>query len=308
MSDLNDNPLKEIFKQSSKGEIIEELKSIDKISLFFKYIKDENVPSESRSKIIEEFIKKLKINRYISEYFSSYENESIYLILTKLYLNPSSNSILKTSILNLISELRINLDINKNIYDYLFQKMSLIYRGETDLGKNDLQEYLVILESFLGETINNQKPRNYFSCSGEGFFEVDLSKLKLNVGCSFTIILNFKLGNSPLGLENPSACSKANLISIYFSNGYNIDVDFEYPMFLVVKEIQDKYIKTLPVLEWMNLIINIVNDDKNNITAYFYTNGENRLVTFPFKNKRIKNTDIIDSIRFFNNFSPVYSI
>ena len=302
MSDLNDNPLKEIFKQSSKGVIIEELKSIDKIPLFFKYIKDESIPSESRSKVIEEFIKKLKVNRYICEYFSTYENESIYFLLTKLYLNPSTEPILKTSILNLIAELRINLDINKNLYDYLFQKMSLIYRGESNLGKNDLQEYLVILESFLGETINNLKPRNYFSCSGEGFFEVDLSKLKINVGCSFTIILNFKIGNSPLGLENPSACSKANLISINFSNGYSIDIDFEYPMFLIVKEIQDKFIKTLPVLEWMNLIINIVNDDKNSTTAYFYTNGENRLVTFPFKTKKMKNTDVINSIRFFNNF------
>ena len=73
-------------------------------------------------------------------------------------------------------------------------------------------------------------------------------------------------------------------------------------MFLVVKEIQDKYIKTLPVLEWMNLIINIVIDDKNNTVAYFYTNGENTLVAFPFKNKKITNTDTINTIKFFNNF------
>ena len=35
MSDINGNTLKEIFKQSKKGEIIEEIKSIDKIPLFF---------------------------------------------------------------------------------------------------------------------------------------------------------------------------------------------------------------------------------------------------------------------------------
>ena len=302
MTDINENPLKEIFKQSSKGEIIEELKSIDKIFLFFKYIKDENIPSESRAKVIEEFIKKLKINRYIAEYFATNENESIYIILSKLYLSNSSDSILKKSILNLISELRINLDINQNIYDYIFQKISLIYRGSENLTKDDLKEYLILLESFLGETINNLKPRNYFSCSGEGFFEVDMSHLKINVGCSFTFILNFKIGVSTLANENPQACPKANLININFSNGYSIDIDFEYPMFLVVKEIQDKFIKTLPVLEWMNLIINIIIDDKKNITAYFYTNGENRLVTFPFKNSKISNLDTISTIRFFNNF------
>ena len=162
MSDINGNPLKEIFKQSKKGEIIEEIKSIDKIPLFFKYIKDENIPSESRSKIIEDLIKKLKKNRYICEYFSSFDNESVYLILTKLYLNKSSNSTLKESIIKFIAELRINLDINKNIYDYLFQKMSLIYRSEEKVGKDELHEYLILLEAFLGETINSQKPRNYF--------------------------------------------------------------------------------------------------------------------------------------------------
>ena len=75
------------------------------------------------------------MNRYISEYFSIFENESVYLVLTKLYLNKSSDAVLKASILKLISELRINLDINKNIYDYIFQKMSLLYRGHENLAK-----------------------------------------------------------------------------------------------------------------------------------------------------------------------------
>ena len=70
MTDINVNPLKEIFKLSKKGEIIEEMKSIENIPLFFKYIKDEKIPSESRANIINEFIKKLQANRYISEYFS----------------------------------------------------------------------------------------------------------------------------------------------------------------------------------------------------------------------------------------------
>ena len=78
MSDINGNPLKEIFKQSKKGEIIEEIKSIDKIPLFFKYIKDENIPSESRSKIIEDLIKKLKkIATYVNIFLPSKMNQYI---------------------------------------------------------------------------------------------------------------------------------------------------------------------------------------------------------------------------------------
>ena len=300
MADLNENPLKEIFKQPAKKDVTEEIKSIDKISLFFKYLINENIPSESRSKVIEEFIPKLKTNRYISEYFSTYENESIYLILSKLYLNKTSNDVLKKSILNLIAELRINLDINKNIYDYIFQKLSLVYRGSENLTKHDLKDYLILLESFLGETLTNNKPRNYFCCSGEGFFEVDLSNLKINVGCSFTFIINFKIMHSKIG--NPELNSKSNLININFSNGYSINIDLENFMGLVVKEIQDTFIKGLPLQEWINLIINIVIDDKKNITAYFFSNGENNLVTFTFKNSKISDTDSINTIRFFNNF------
>ena len=305
MTDLNGNPLKEIFKITKKGEISEEINSIDKINLFFKYLKNDKIPCELRSSIIEDFIKKIKSNRYLCEYFSTFENESIYFFLTKLYLNKSSTKKLKDSILNLISELRINLDINKKIYDYIFQKMSLIYRNvnnDTKNSKDLLHEYLILLESFLGETATNLKPRHYFCCSGDGGFEVDLSSLELNVGCSFTFILNFKLGNSKLASENPESYGKTTLVDINFSNGYNIDIDFVYPGSLVVKEIQDTMIKSLPVVDWMNLIINIVLDDKNNMVAYFYTNGENRLAAFPFKNPKITNKDTINSIKFFNNF------
>ena len=57
----------------------------------------------------------------------------------------------------------------------------------------------------------------------------------------------------------------------------NIDFDLNYPIFFVVKEIKDDYIKSLPVQEWINLIINIYTDDKNNVKACFYTNEENSI-------------------------------
>ena len=93
MTDLNGNPLQEIFKITSKGQIIQEMKSINKIPLFFKYLKNEKISCESRSSVIKDFIRKIKFNRYLCEYFSNFESESIYLFLTKLYLNQTSNSI-----------------------------------------------------------------------------------------------------------------------------------------------------------------------------------------------------------------------
>ena len=298
---LSENPLKSIFKISSKGKYIEEIKSMNKIDTFFKYLKDEKTPSKLRCQAIEELINIFKINRYLCEYFSSYEGHSIYIFLIQLYINKSTPQDLRSSIISLINELRINLDIHKNIYDYIFQKLALFYREEE---KNDLllYDYLTLLNTFLGETINHLKPRNYFCCSGEGHFEVDLSHLKLKMGCSFTVIINFRIGSSSLPIDAQEKANISNLISISFSNGYTINFDLEYPMFLIVKEIQDKFIKTLPTDEWINLIINVVNDDKNNISVFCYANGENRLILFPLKKPKLTGNDTFNTIKFFNNF------
>ena len=298
---LSENPLKSIFKISSKGKCIEEINSMNKIGTFFKYLKDEKTPSKLRCQAIEELIGIFKINRYICEYFSSYEGQSIYIFLIQLYINKSTSSDLKSSIISLINELRINIDIHKNIYDYIFQKLALFYREEE---KNELllHDYLTLLNTFTGDTINHLKPRNYFCCSGEGFFEVDLSHLKIKMGCCFTVIINFRIGSSSLPMDNQEKANISNLISIHFSNGYNINFDLQYPMFLIVKEIQDKFIKTLPTEEWINLIINVVNDDKNNISVFCYANGENRLILFPLKKPKLTGNDTFNTIKFFNNF------
>ena len=70
----SENPLKSIFKITSKGNITEEINSMNKIDSFFKYLKDEKTPAKQRSQVIEEFIKIIKINRYLCEYFSTFEN------------------------------------------------------------------------------------------------------------------------------------------------------------------------------------------------------------------------------------------
>ena len=297
----NNSPLNKIFKLSKEGKPTEEIESMDEIDSFFKFIKDEKTPGAISSKVIEELIGKFKKNRYLCEYFSTYEQHSIYIFLIKLYMSKSASPQLKTSIINLINELRINLDINKDVYDFLFQKIAAVYREEEKASTDALYDYLNILDTFFGETINGLKPRNYFCCSGEGCFEIDLSQDKINLECTFTFILNFKIGKSTISEENVEKGTISNLISINFSNGYTLDFDLKYPSCLIVKEIQENFIKVLPDNEWVNLIINIVNDDKN-ISVFFFANGENRLIPFPLKNPHITPNEIITSIQFFNNF------
>ena len=323
---INNNPLNAIFIEESQGKYSSEISSLKNINLFFEYITDEKIDNDKKSSILDEFTQKLKINRYISEYFSSYENRSIYLLLIDLYLSQKEiDSKLKSSIINLLNELRINIQTGKEIYEYVFQKLSLLYRGEVEIIPDNLYNYLRLLYIILGDIENIQKPNNYFACSGQGKFIFDYcfnnrindkndkekdTKTDLNqiyIGYSFSIMINFK----------PSKCAsssmnvfqrKSTLLKISFSNNATINVIYEYPCFITVKEIGKQYIKRFPKDEWVNLLMTVVYSN-NSLDLYFTVNGENsqnnqneqqfyRLNS----NNDFKPTDTIRAIEFFDNF------
>ena len=272
------------------------------INSFFTYLNNKNIPQEDKSHLIEELINKLKINRYISEFFSTNEEESIYIFLFKLYLNETKNDSLKQSILNLLKELILNIETNKNIYDFLFQKMAVLYRAEENPTPEKLFSYLNLLNAILGETENIIKPRNYFSCSGNGHFNLKIDrKIKIDIGQAITFIINFKIGTLSVLNDQPDKEIISNLMKIEFSNGYKLNIDLKYPVFLIVKKIQDSFLRTLPNDEWINLIINIIIVD-NNPTLYFFVNGENHLIPFKLPSNSFSKKDNIKSISFFNNF------
>ena len=75
----NQNPLSKIFKTTKDGKIIEELSSINNIHLYFQYLSDENISQTDKINFIKIFIEIIKRNRYIIEYFSEHNNESIYI-------------------------------------------------------------------------------------------------------------------------------------------------------------------------------------------------------------------------------------
>ena len=151
---INNNPLNSIFIEESQGKYSSEISSLKNINLFFEYIVNETIDNDKKSNILDEFTQKLKINRYISEYFSSYENRSIYLLLIDLYLSQKEiDSKLKSSIINLLNELRINIQTGKEIYEYIFQKLSLLYRGEVEIIPDNLYNYLRLLYIILGDIL-----------------------------------------------------------------------------------------------------------------------------------------------------------
>ena len=302
MKERYEEPILSITKKLLKGEISKENIYPKTTDIFFNYLKNEKISQDDKSIIVEEFIKNLKINRYICEFFSTYEEESIYLFLFKLYLNKSTNNILKDSIIKLIKELSINIEINTNIYDFLFQKLACLYRKEENPTSEKLLSYLTLLNTMVGETENIIKPRNYFACSGNCKFELNKdSRIKLGVGYAITFIMNFKIGILSSVNEKSENEIISNLLKIEFLNGYEISIDLKYPIFLIVKKIRDNYIRTLPNDEWINLIINLIILDNTPI-LYFLVNGENHLIPFKLPGSSISSQEYIKSISFFNNF------
>ena len=81
----NKNPLNIIFKTTKNEQIVEELASINDIPSFFQYLSNENVSQNDKINIIKKFIEIIKKNRYIVEYFSEYNNESIYIFFLNYF-------------------------------------------------------------------------------------------------------------------------------------------------------------------------------------------------------------------------------
>ena len=291
------NPLTLIFKTIDKGEISGELNSVKNIQLFFKYLSNENISQEEKVQVIEKFTEIIKENRYISEFFSNYDNKSIYIFLFELYLLKTSSEKLKESIIKLIQELIINIEANKNIYEYLYQKISSLYRSQDEPTPENLFNLLTLLNTLLGETDNIQKPRNYFSCSGEGRFEVDLAKEKIELGTYLTFIINFKIDAC---LKNVEALGSAKLIKIDFSNGQSFTIELQNQMFLKIKE-SGANIKVCPLKEWINLVVCIFNLN-NKLDFYFFFNGENSFKSNKINTPKLRSDDCIDSVVFFDNF------
>ena len=296
----SDNPLPLIFKTTDKGEVTEELNTIKNIPLFFKYLSNESISQEDKIKVIERFIEIIKENRYICEYFSTYENKSIYLFFFDLYLSKTSSEQLKEAILQLFQELIINIETSKEIYEFLFQKFSFLYKNIDEPTPEALFNLLTLLNSILGETYNIQKPRNYFSCSGNGRFEVDLSKEKVELGTYLTFIINFKIGVSKMAMEKPESMGTAKLIKFDFSNGQTFTIELQQQMFLKIKE-SNTNIKVCPTNEWINLVVCIFNLNKK-LDFYFFFNGENNFQSNKINTPKLRSDDCIESVIFFDNF------
>ena len=301
MKKIECDPLLSIFKKTEKkDEYFEEIDSIKNIPNFFDFISNPKVPDESKIGVLENFLEIIKNNRYICEYFSINNNKSIYLYLFEIYLSNNSSEKLKSTITNIIRELILSLETNKEVYEYIFQSLSKLYNiKDTSQEKTpqNLYNHFELLDTLLSYNEKIPKPRNYYTMSGNGKFSLLLNENAINVGYCMTFSLNFKINISH---QNKDI---SYLLKISFSNNTSISLYLKNSCFLCIKHgnEQENLLKGLPPNEFIILVVNLIVEN-NMLNVYYFVNGENKLSPIKYKNNLDPKKDLIESLDFFDNF------
>ena len=315
--DLISNPLYLIFKLDSSGIVSEEIEDSSTFPLLYNYIlENSNKTNKIQAINIIKILKEIIIRqRSICAYLPKYNNKSIYIFLFELFLKEKNIPQLRKELLELISEINTNIQISKEIYDFIFQQFSKLYRKDQNFLNNiknmnySNSEYFLSLLELLNSTLSKidkeKLPSNYFSCFGNNSFNLSFNKeyLPLGIYCSF--ILNFKISKSKLMEKNPQDFGKCNLITVCFTDDKKvINIELKYPNNIYINDGKEELkAKTIVFGDWVTLLVTL-SEKKGDISAYFGINGEDLNIKTPLKLKHIKlkKDDKIKSISFFDNF------
>ena len=302
MEDAN-SLMKKIFIFTEKGTLTNQLINSEAVSVFIDAITNEQLSAGVKVDLIGKLREMFREYRMLTEYFSKINSKSIYIYLIDLYLQEKNNSSLQKAILDLIDDLLINIETEKEIFDYIYQKIAVLYRGVGQLTSEKINSYLILLKHLYGDTLNAQNPKNYYSCNGKGEIKVDLKKIpKIKASHPFSIILNFKIGMNTKVLEHLDEINyTSNLLSVSFSNNKVFTVDLQYPMFIVVKSLRSGCIKSLPLEEWVVFVLT-VHCIGDKLQFYIFVNGENHINKNEIANFQIDNNTYITDITFFRGF------
>ena len=294
--------LRKIFISNEKKQITNQFISQKAVQEFTSFLSNDKVPSKNKIELLSIIKEKFTEYRMLIEYFSVINSKSIYIHLIEVYLSEKSDNKLKEAILDFIDAILIHIEVRKEIFDFIYQKISLLYRGIDKITSDKVNQYLLILKHLYGDTVNAQNPKNYFTCNGKGGFNVNLSHSQIKAGNSFSFILNFKTGMTTKDLEHLDDINyTANLITISFSNNKTFTVDLQYPMFIIVKSLRSGCIKSLPLDEWIVFVLTI-HCIGNKLLFYIFVNGENHINKNEIPNFAIDANTYVKEISFFNGF------
>ena len=89
----------DIFFKDSQGNLTNEIENIDNIQNFFQFLINYEIENEIKIQALQQFKQIIQTNRYIIDFFCSYENKSIYIFLFDLYCNENTSDELKQEII-----------------------------------------------------------------------------------------------------------------------------------------------------------------------------------------------------------------
>ena len=121
--------LKKIFVSNEKNQITNQLISQEAIQEFINYLSNDNVLLKTKIDLLTILKEKFMEYRMLIEYFSTINHKSIYIYLIEIYISEKNDNQLRDVILDFIDAIVINIEVGKEIFDYIYQKISLLYRG-----------------------------------------------------------------------------------------------------------------------------------------------------------------------------------
>ena len=260
------------------------------------------IPQEVLISRINKLTKKLIENRQFIEFFSEINGKSIYFILFEIIFNSSLNEELQNSILKLIHELSFHIELNKEIFEYLFNKLSLIYRKIDKPNPKIIQLILQILnELFFTSDEISLNPKNYFYFTGDGNLTIKPNNKnnKLIINYGITIILNFKVG---LKVEEFNEDYTAQLLKFTFDSKEEFSINLKYPFVLTVDGINQNPYRLINHEDWNNMVINLGFDNKKKNCISIIVNGENSINTHSFNKMFYNSSSEITNMVFFDKF------
>ena len=284
-SKVNISKLINIFEINNNDNIYK--LNVDKLVFILNFIK-------------ESFIT-YRINVEIFNFYLSINNNNIFYIMIDFYLYNKYNSpILNNTILGLLDVIINNLDISKNIIDYIIHKYSYyFYALDENENKNLPNKYeyfsklLKVLIHLLGVNHKQINPKCYYYLTEKTHINIPILKYYTNIGIVFCLKYYFISDKGEILTIN---LDKSNIIKLYFENEEFI-ISSNGNIFKINEKEKEKLFLTK---EWNCLTFNYKYIKKKWIINFFL-NEKQILKDFCINNKAEKDI-FINSIKIGNNF------
>ena len=243
---------------------------------------------------------KLEGNRLLKTFFDEIEGQSIYLHLSRLYLNEENEEI-KNLLLELIDLFISDVSLDKNVFQMIYSNLSEYYRKEKVVTKQIICSYEILLSHLYPKNVNKSIiPKSYFSfCSNKD------TKIYYNENVfELPTILSFVISLKIVQDDRIQRDKECNIFKLEFTNKqyepFCIKLNKEGTLSL---NPYNKKTITVPLNEYFTLFI-IFDPDKN--LVHIFTNDDEDAVEYPIEGKKenflTDPSTQVSSITFLENF------